>query len=154
MKPFDNYEVHGVAEFGRGRNRHAEQVPDEEAHYWSLFGHIPGQGLEGIGDFQTRQHAEEILSRITGHAAPEPKPARETVPHLPPDPECMNGKRSMWAAQALCAFRNATGTDLEDALCDLMADLMHWADRHDVDFDHELQRGFDHYEAETTGCGL
>jgi len=66
IAPFDDYEIHGVREFGDGIARFCEQVPDAEAEFWSLFGHIPGQGLEGIGDFKTRQHAEEIYARITG----------------------------------------------------------------------------------------
>jgi hypothetical protein len=63
---FDDYEVHGVREFGRGKNRHFEQVSDEEAQFFSLFGHIPGQGLDCIGDFKTRALAEEVYARITG----------------------------------------------------------------------------------------
>jgi hypothetical protein len=63
--PFDGYEVHGVRQFGRGKNRHCEQVPDEEAQFFSLFGHIPGQGLECIGDFESRALAEEVAARIT-----------------------------------------------------------------------------------------
>ena len=62
--PFDNYEVHGIRRFGRGQNRHCEQVPDEEAQFFSLFGHIPGQGLECIGDFNSRALAEEVAARI------------------------------------------------------------------------------------------
>lgn len=66
MKAFDDYEIHGVAEFTDvlGK-RYCEQVADEEAHFWSLYGRIPGQGLECIGDFKTRQLAEEVLARIT-----------------------------------------------------------------------------------------
>jgi hypothetical protein len=64
--PFDAYEIHGVREFGRGKSRHCEQVPDNEAQFWSLYGHIPGQGLECIGDFKSREFAEEIYARITG----------------------------------------------------------------------------------------
>ena len=63
--PFDNYEVHGIRRFGRGKSRHCEQVPDGEARFWSLFGHIPGQGLECIGDFESRALAEEVAARIT-----------------------------------------------------------------------------------------
>ena len=63
---FDDYEVHGIRKFGRGRASHAEQVPDDQAQYWSLFGHIPLGGLEFIGDFKTREHAEEVRARITG----------------------------------------------------------------------------------------
>ncbi len=64
--PFDAYEIHGIRAYGRGRRRYYEQVPDSEAQSWSLFGHIPGQGLDCIGDFATRQQAEEVYARITG----------------------------------------------------------------------------------------
>jgi hypothetical protein len=66
---FDEYEIHGVREYHGapfGQGKHSEQVPDDEAQFWSLFGHIPGQGLDCIGDFQTRERAEEIYARITG----------------------------------------------------------------------------------------
>jgi hypothetical protein len=66
---FDDYEIHGVREYHGapfGQGKYSEQVPDDEAQFWSLFGHIPGQGLDCIGDFKTRQHAEEIYARITG----------------------------------------------------------------------------------------
>jgi hypothetical protein len=63
---FDRYEIHGVREFGKGKNRYCEQVRDDEAQFWSLYGHIPGQGLDCIGDFKTREHAEEVYARITG----------------------------------------------------------------------------------------
>jgi hypothetical protein len=64
--PFDGYEIHGVKAFGRGRRRYCEQVEDAKADHWGLFGHIPGQGLDCIGDFATREHAEEVFARITG----------------------------------------------------------------------------------------
>ena len=50
----------------RAKNRYCEQVPDDEARFWSLYGHIPGQGVDCIGDFKTREHAEEVYARITG----------------------------------------------------------------------------------------
>jgi hypothetical protein len=72
---FPGYEIHGMKRLpapgqeeepvGRVIND-CEQVSDSEAEFWSLFGHIPGQGLDCIGDFTTREHAEEILARITG----------------------------------------------------------------------------------------
>jgi hypothetical protein len=74
--PFDGYEVHGVREYGRGKHRYCEQVSDKEARFWSLFGHIPGQGLDCIGDFKTRALAEEVYARITGRACGKsPSPA-------------------------------------------------------------------------------
>jgi hypothetical protein len=66
---FDDYEIHGVREYHGapfGQGKYNEQVPDDDAQFWSLFGHIPGQGLDCIGDFKTRQHAEEIYAHITG----------------------------------------------------------------------------------------
>ncbi len=148
MKPFDNYEVHGVAEFGRGRKRYCEQVPDEEAQFWSLYGHIPGQGLECIGDFKTRRHAEEVRERITGGAESAPV-ARPSPRRVPRDPERMNDARAAWAAAALHAFVDQTGADEEDAAPDLIADLMHWCDRHGYDFAGALDRARRHYDAET-----
>lgn len=67
-EPFDAYEIHGVRTFNDGNGRYCEQVPDEEAESWSLFGHIPGQGLDCIGDFATREHAKEVYARITGRS--------------------------------------------------------------------------------------
>ena len=77
---FDGYEIHGVREFGKGKNRHCEQVPDDDAQFWSLYGHIPGQGLDCIGDFKTREHAEEVYARITGRRYGEP--ARKEARHV------------------------------------------------------------------------
>jgi hypothetical protein len=37
-----------------------------EADVWTLYGHIPWRGIEAIGDFDTREHAEEVYARITG----------------------------------------------------------------------------------------
>ena len=54
---------------------------------------------------------------------------------LPPDPENMNDKRAAWAQIALNAFGDETGSYV---LRDLLCDLMHWADRSDVDFQREL----------------
>ena len=75
----------------------------------------------------------------------------KTAGILPPDPERMNEKRALWADGALRAFRNLTGTDFEDAVSDLMADLMHWCDRNGMTFANELRRARYHYEEETSG---
>jgi len=61
ITPYDAYEVHGCKDFGD----YVEQVPDAEAQFWSLYGHIPGQGLDCIGDYTSRQAAEEVRERIT-----------------------------------------------------------------------------------------
>jgi len=63
---FDCYEIHGVKEYADAKTKFCERVPDAEAGFWSLYGHIPGEGLQCIGDFDTREHAEEVYARITG----------------------------------------------------------------------------------------
>ncbi len=67
---------------------------------------------------------------------------------LPPDPDELNACRAQWAAVALAAFRRQTGADAEDALSDLLADLMHWCDRSGLSFVDELRRALGHYEEE------
>lgn len=70
---------------------------------------------------------------------------------LPADPENMNEDRAAWAGTALDTFQEATGTDPEDAVSDLIADLHHWCDRNGIDFNRELERAAFHYDAETGG---
>jgi len=72
-----------------------------------------------------------------------------TFDELPPAPEGMNDKRSAWAGASVRLFQATTGCDEEDALCDLLADLMHWADRSNYDFDATIARAQYHYDAET-----
>lgn len=68
---------------------------------------------------------------------------------LPPDPDGKNHDRAAWAKVALDAFMRETGTDLEDALCDLLCDLMHLSNRVPFDFEAALQHARNHYLAET-----
>jgi hypothetical protein len=79
--------------------------------------------------------------------------AKRTRTKLPPDPDGQNNDRAEWAAAALRYFQCTTGTDYDDAICDLLCDLMHWCDRNKSDFDAELSRARMHYEAETTNEG-
>jgi hypothetical protein len=69
---------------------------------------------------------------------------------LPPDPENMNGARATWAAKALRCFQHEAGADDEDALTDLLCDLMHWSDRNGDHFENALRLAELHYQAETT----
>ena len=66
---YDNYEIHGCIErYAAQSPGFTEQCPDDEAQFWTLYGHIPGQGVETIGDFKSREAAEECFYRITGQA--------------------------------------------------------------------------------------
>lgn len=69
---------------------------------------------------------------------------------LPPDPDGQNEDRAEWAAEALLMFMSVTGTDQEDAVADLLCDLMHWCDRNgETGFVSELERARMHYGYET-----
>lgn len=59
-----------------------------------------------------------------------------------------NFNRAAWAAETLSVFRHRTGCDYEDALGDLLSDLMHWADQHEFDFEAALIRARDHHACE------
>ncbi|MBX7104266.1 MAG: hypothetical protein K1X57_09295 [Gemmataceae bacterium] len=64
--PYDAYEIEGVASFVDEHDTYYEPTEDADAEMWTLYGHIPGRGVEAIGDFRTREHAEEVFARITG----------------------------------------------------------------------------------------
>jgi hypothetical protein len=74
---------------------------------------------------------------------------------LSPDPEGQNDARAQLAETAIGQFQICTGSDWDDALADLLADLMHLCDRatHEdgtaLNFAEELERARQHYEAET-----
>jgi hypothetical protein len=46
----------------------AQEAADENGVevIWSIYGHIPRQGVECIGDFSTEAHAFVVLERISG----------------------------------------------------------------------------------------
>jgi hypothetical protein len=70
---FDDYEIHPCTrteEPDSPGHFYFEQCEPAEADVWTLYGHIPGQGVEAIGDFDTREHAEEVFARITGRPYP------------------------------------------------------------------------------------
>lgn len=110
---------------------------------------VKDDGAEAFGDMEWDDE-----SRATCAECHQTGPLKEfrTKPDLPPDPDGMNDRRAAWAGRAIAAFREATGTDEEDALGDLLADLIHWSDRSNFDFELALDRARGHYAAETTAC--
>jgi len=66
--------------------------------------------------------------------------------------EVTNLQRTVWAEAALTTFREATRCDLEDALGDLLCDLMHWAVFSKYDFEAALDRARDHFQQEVDEC--
>lgn len=61
-----------------------------------------------------------------------------------------NDDRAYWASEALDTFRRLTAPneDTPTLLRDLLANLMHLADKEGIDFAHELNMATMHYEAE------
>lgn len=57
-------------------------------------------------------------------------------------------QRRKFAHAAIRAFQSRTGTDDYDAVGDLVADLMHWADGNGQNALHEVSRGIRHWYAE------
>lgn len=76
---------------------------------------------------------------------------------LPPDPEQLNNDRSKWAMAAVETFMRETGLGkadgLETAVMDLVADLAHLCDRHELDFHALCDRAASHYNEETNSVG-
>lgn len=86
----------------------------------------------------------EAKKLLADYKASMPQPSS-----LPADPDQQNNDRAKWAEAAILAFMVETGTDAECAIGDLIADLMHWCDRSNVDFEAKLQLARDYYKDET-----
>jgi hypothetical protein len=97
MKVFDNYEISPCTRFEEPEKPghfYFEVCKPEEADVWTLYGHINGEGVQAIGDFDTREHAEEAFQRITGIPFAD---SREVSEHL----------RVMYTGQKLLAALKA-----------------------------------------------
>jgi hypothetical protein len=69
MKVYDDYEISPCRRYEDPDSPgtfYFEVCEPEEADVWTLYGHISGEGVEAIGDFATRERAEETFLRITG----------------------------------------------------------------------------------------
>lgn len=68
----------------------------------------------------------------------------------------LNAERAIFGELAIVAFASRTGQaedvaeDPETVLGDLLADLMHFCDAKDVDFEEALRRGRNHHDEEIT----
>jgi hypothetical protein len=156
---FDGYEVHGVRRFGRGKERYCERVPDEEARFWSIYGHIPGEGFTCIGDFKSRSVAEEVYARITGRPYGQDESFNffmKGINDMTDEPT--NADRAAWAKEALAVFTARTFSgdhpdsmdrdDLESAVGDLVADLLHFATQQGFSTGDTVRRALGNFGAE------
>jgi hypothetical protein len=121
MKTYDNYEISPCTrteEPDRPGHFYFEVCEPHDANVWTLYGHINGEGAQAIGDFDTREHAEEAFRRITGipfsgtrevqdrlrvmHAGPKLLEALEGLlsERLRPDPDLPLTERDVLRIQA------------------------------------------------------
>jgi hypothetical protein len=66
---FDAYEIqpcHRYFDIDEPDIAFVEPCEPYVADFWTVYGHIPGEGVQAIGDFDTSEHAEEVFARITG----------------------------------------------------------------------------------------
>lgn len=75
---FDAYEIKQVVEYTSGRGgkfceplesgtiEQARKDPSYLADFWTLYGHLKGEGVQCIGDFKGRAEAVDIYCLITG----------------------------------------------------------------------------------------
>lgn len=99
---------------------------------------IAASGLTPV----TEEQAQTMVVVLTAKS-------KQMHPPLPADPEGNNDRRAELAEYAILPFIEEFGDD-RTALVDLLADLRHWCDRHEVDFQDALDSAFNHYQAETT----
>jgi hypothetical protein len=137
---FDAYEISGVRRFGRGKDRYCERVPDDEAQFWSLYGHIQGQGAECIGDYRTREFAEEVYARITGRRYGDTALKRPAA----------TSKRDR-ANRCQMAIDTYEDEDRATNLIDILCDAQHWCDENGHDFHLLLATACRHYINELNG---
>lgn len=72
---FDAIEIAPVAVYEDGECEPYESladIPKTEVQQilWSIYGHTPGEGVQCIGDFTTRDHALEVIRRLLGDLRP------------------------------------------------------------------------------------
>lgn len=66
---FDDYEIQPCRRYIDADEpglSFVEPCEASEADFWTLCGHVSGEGVHAVGDFHDRKHAAEVYSRITG----------------------------------------------------------------------------------------
>lgn len=94
-----------------------------------------------------QDECEPGIYTIEREATEEPSEPQEKTTGLEKRGQADRGE---WAGAALRQFQCASGADHEDALSDLLCDLMYWSDRNNFDFEAALIRARGHYTAETS----
>jgi hypothetical protein len=99
---------------------------------------------DGTPSISALNQARAAIASAKGAATSRTNTTRQ----LPAGPQTTNADRTEWAASALRHFQCRAGCDYEDALGDLLCDLMHWSGRNNFDFETPLCRARGHYGEE------
>ena len=129
MKVFDNYEISPCRRFEEPDSPgkfYFEVCEPEEADVWTLYGHIDGEGVQAIGDFSTREAAEQVYTRITGEpfTGSYQADARLRMMHAGPKLlKALNAIKSWWMSTP--GFEEGTDDmppEIFDAMCSAIAE--------------------------------
>lgn len=108
MKVFDNYEVSPCRRYeepDRPGKFFFEVCEPHEADVWTLYGHVNGEGVQAIGDFATREQAEEVFFGITGIQFSGSYTADVHVRIMHAGPKLLEALQSLVAATSCYAHR-------------------------------------------------
>lgn len=125
---FDDYEIQPCRRYidaDQPGLSFVEPCETFEADFWTLYGHVCGEGVHAIGDFHDRKHAEEVYARITGleftgcgkadahlrmmHAGPKLLKALVVCADLLGDYDESEGEEGDAYREAIAAIAEATG---------------------------------------------
>ncbi|SRR5579883_224061 len=171
MKVYDNYEISGCAKSSEYPYE-IEQVDDSEAQFWTLFGHVEGEGVEAIGDFPSRESAEQVYSRITGqpftgsyqadtrlrvmHAGPRLLEALITCANLLADYDESDGDEGEAWREAIAVIQEATDGSPSETRKPIVIEVRGGVvqDVHNVPPGYQYEiKDYDNLEAESSDGG-
>lgn len=103
MKVYDNYEISPCRRYEEPDSPgkfYFEGCEPHEADVWTLYGHITGEGVQAIGDFATRDSAEEVYFRITGQPYTSSFEADTRLRVMHAGPKLLDAAEAAWRRAA------------------------------------------------------
>ncbi len=99
MKVYDNYEISPCRRYEEPDSPgkfYFETCEPQEADVWTLYGHTTGEGVQAIGDFCSREAAEQVYYRITGQAFPSSFEANPRLRVMHAGPKLLQAAQTAW----------------------------------------------------------
>lgn len=60
-KNYDALEIHPMKINDYGNYEHLDEATEDQAEFWSIFGHIPEEGLDDITDIPNKEDAHKVF---------------------------------------------------------------------------------------------